>query len=285
MSKIDVSAVRDVIREVATTIVLPRFRHLKAGEVDFKIGDDPVTIADKEAESALSTRLMALLPGSKVLGEEAFFANPGLLSLFSGDDPVWIIDPIDGTRNFVGGKPIFAIIVSLTERNQTVAGWIYDPLSGECLIAEKGAGAYHKNRKISVLPSDFLDKMRGCSMDLEAALARVRRRGSEGALSGPTLDTPLLSMAHEYARLAIGAPAMSARGAQWHFHATLGFCTPWDNAAGILIHAEAGGYGAHWNGDPYTPSAYGRGVLLAPDQPSWHALRNWAALITDLPEE
>src|SRR5271168_2971050 len=102
MARLDIDAVTAIIREVAEEHILPRFRNLKSADIAFKIGDDPVTIADKEAESALSARLSSLLKGSKVVGEEAFAANPRVLESFSGESPVWIIDPIDGTRNFVG---------------------------------------------------------------------------------------------------------------------------------------------------------------------------------------
>jgi len=97
---------------------MPRFRRLRSSDIAFKIGDDPVTIADKAAEKALSQRLLALLPDSTVVGEEDCAANPCVLERFSGESPVWIIDPIDGTRNFVAGKPTFGGIVALAKRNQ-----------------------------------------------------------------------------------------------------------------------------------------------------------------------
>ena len=94
-----------------------------------------MTIADKEAESALSARLLGLLPGSKVVGEEAFAYDSGILRQFFGESPVWIIDPIDGTRNFTRSSPEFGVIVALAKQNQVVAGWICDPTSGDVVVA------------------------------------------------------------------------------------------------------------------------------------------------------
>jgi fructose-1,6-bisphosphatase/inositol monophosphatase family enzyme len=283
MLKINIEAVQDIIREVANKEILPRFRHLEKEDIDYKIGDDPVTIADKAAEKELSRRFLELLPGSKVLGEEAFFANHGLLDLFSDESPVWIIDPIDGTRNYVSGRPIFGVIVALTERNQTVAAWLYDPLSGEFITAEKGAGAFHKRRRLKVLEPDHLDKMLGAGIELEYAHNAALKRSDTALLSGPVLEPSLWSICHEYARLVTGSPSFSALGSQWHFHGLLSYCTPWDNAAGILIHGESGGYSAHWDGTAHRPNAFGRGVLLAPDQASWHNIRRWVSSFAEIP--
>ncbi len=273
MQKISFDSVESIIREVAESEILPRFRHLKEGDVAFKIGDDPVTIADKEAEKALSARLTALLPGSKVLGEEAFAANRGLLELFSGESPVWIIDPIDGTKAFVAGKPLFGVIVALAQQNHTIAGWLYDPTSKEFVTAEKGGGAYHKGQKLRVLTAETPSKLVGTAGSRPQAaydgLSTAQKQGQ------PCLENPWSFACHEYARLTVAAPHFAHSGPQWHFRGTLSYFTPWDDAAGALIHQEAGGYSAHWNGDPIRPSSYRRGMMLAPDRDNWLALRDW----------
>ncbi|MDD5585553.1 MAG: inositol monophosphatase [Alphaproteobacteria bacterium] len=274
MVKVNPEAVENIIREVAETEILPRFGNLKEGDIAYKAADDPVTIADKEAEKALSSRLSALLPGSKVVGEEEFASNRGLLDHFFSESPVWIIDPIDGTRAFMGGKPYFGTIVALVERNQTVAGWLYDPTSKEFVTAEKGSGAYHNGVKLRVLPSAPLEKMKG---------------GLGYAILENLPDTPSFKSAlapsygrmgyacHEYARLVVDSPHFARPKSPIHFRASLSFCTPWDDAAGVLAHQEAGGYSAHWNGEPFKPSSYGRGLLVAPDRESWLELRQWIA--------
>ncbi len=338
MLKISVEDIAGHIREVAETEILPRFCKLREGDIAFKIGDDPVTIADKEAEKALSNRFLALLPGSKVVGEEAFADNPQLLECFFGESPVWIIDPIDGTRNFVAGKTTFGVIVGLAQRNEMVAGWLYDPMSGQYIAAERGAGAYLfgkaaeqenfcERTKGSQITSkedetfpEFAPKRKEASSSaaqkdetfpefsperkktsprkvkvLSSKIGDAKLIGSPGGRLtkayqktgcpdgpfAPRVETGLMSACHEYARLLASAPDFSAKGPQWHFRMSLTACTPWDDAAGFLIHHEAGGYGAHWDETPFRPSSLDKGYVLAPDRDAWLRLRTWAQSLGD----
>ena len=138
MLKVNIESVSSIIREVSKTEILPRFRNLQKNDISYEVGDDPVTVADAAAEKALAGRLMGLLPDSTVVGEEDYAANPEILRRFDGESPVWIVDPIDGTRNFVAGSPVFGVIVALSLQNQTVAGWIYDPVSGDMVASDGG---------------------------------------------------------------------------------------------------------------------------------------------------
>ena len=113
---VDIEGVSSLIAEAAATIVMPRFRHLGQGDVEDKSPssdrEDLVTIADREAEAWLTAALVRLDPGSTVIGEEAVHATPGLLDRLTGDAPVWLIDPVDGTRNFVHGDDGFGVMVA-----------------------------------------------------------------------------------------------------------------------------------------------------------------------------
>src|SRR3546814_18715428 len=82
---------------------------------------DLVTIADEAAERALAARLPALVPGSVLVGEEGVERDAGLLGLLQGDAPVWIVAPIDGTKNFAEGSERFAIMVALLEPDRNLA--------------------------------------------------------------------------------------------------------------------------------------------------------------------
>src|SRR5258706_1538626 len=110
---IDVERVDRIIREVARTEIVPRFRMLRAGDIREKSPGNLVTAADMASEAALTRRLGEILPGAVVLGEEAAAEDEGLFGLLAGDAPVWIIDPVDGTINFAHGRPGFAVIVAL----------------------------------------------------------------------------------------------------------------------------------------------------------------------------
>lgn len=274
--------VEKIIQEVADEAILPHFRHLHAHEIHFKSEDNPVTIADTEAENALRKRLLELLPTSKVLGEEAFASNPALLKVLLGQEPVWIIDPVDGTKAFITGEPYFGVIVSLAKQNQTVAAWLYDPTSREFVTAEKGAGAWYKGKRLSVMKGDAIERM--CGMLGSRLIDAYEACETPSHIKSPKFER-MLSSCHDYARLVVDEPHFSGRVSQMHFHCWKNTCTPWDNAAGILISDEAGGYSAHWNEESFAPSHYGRGILSAPDKESWLQIRNWLASFCDLPTE
>jgi hypothetical protein len=89
--------------------------------------------------------------------------------------------------------------------------------------------------------------------------------------------------AHEYPMLVLGQPHFGKDEAQIHFRASFFHATPWDDAAGVLIHQESGGYSAFWNGEVYRPSVMHNGLALAPDQDSWHVLKAWCQTFAELP--
>ncbi len=270
--KIDFEAVQDLIADVGETCLLPHFRNLGPGDIALKGGDDPVTIADQKAEKALTEALKKILPGSNVLGEEAFFADPSIIAAFDSDAPLWIVDPLDGTRQFVGGDPNFGIIVALVQKGQTVAGWLYNPIQKEMVMGEKGAGAYCHGRRLQALPGGPLPSLSG-------------RLGTTFINAYPhldDLDSDLQAPVFKRFGSACDGYACLAKGPD-QFRANHELTTPWDDAAGVLIYQEAGGMAAHWDGTPYDPRSYHVGLLAAADQKTWQAVRDWIAGYCPLP--
>ncbi|MDR3440170.1 inositol monophosphatase family protein [Telmatospirillum sp.] len=253
MPIIDPNTVTAILRDVAQEVILPRFKRLADTDIREKKPGDLVTIADTEAEAALTRRLSDLLPGCKVVGEEAVATDPSVLENLTGDDPVWILDPVDGTANFVKGRRLFAVIVALVVKGRTVQGWIHDPLSGRTTVAELGAGTWQDAERLRIVHKGALAAMQGAAGyrygdGLARAVGRLICQGSA---------------AHEYLGLV-------ENRLQFAFFRRL---HPWDHAAGVLLHSEAGGYSALLNGSPYRPVPSTEGILLAPDQRSWDQLR------------
>ena len=143
----DIESVTGLIRDVAVQEIVSRFQKLESHEIGDKASGEIVTAADIEAEKLLSAGLSDMLPGSRVIGEEAASADPGLFDLFKGDDPVWIVDPVDGTRNFANGIHRFGVIVALWADGRTRAGWLHDPLTGNTVTAVEGEGAWQDGRR------------------------------------------------------------------------------------------------------------------------------------------
>lgn len=253
MALTDPTKVDGILRDVAEQIILPRFQKLEDGDIREKNPGDLVTVADTEAEAVLSERLCTLLPGSQVVGEEAVAVDAAILDRLERPGAVWILDPVDGTRNFVHGRDKFAVIVALVLDGRTVQGWIHDPLTGRSAIAEEGAGAYLQGQRLRLAHPPALDRMAGSVGPRHpAGLAhRVGRLTCQG------------STAHDYLDLLDG-------GLHFAYFRRL---HPWDHAAGILMHAEAGGVSAYLDGEAYRPGHGRSGLLVAPDRPSWNELK------------
>jgi histidinol-phosphatase len=111
-------------------------------EVTLKADATPVTRADREAEQAIVEVLGRAFPEYGVLGEE--FGGNG------STEVRWIIDPIDGTRNFVRGIPIWATLIALEERGEITVGVIHNPVSGDLYTARRGAGAFLNGERLHV---------------------------------------------------------------------------------------------------------------------------------------
>jgi len=256
----------DAMREVADSVIVPRFRQLASHEIKSKTHPgDVVTIADEESERMLSPKLQALVEGSRVIGEEGAFADPTLFDLLDGVDPVWIIDPIDGTSNFVNGVAAFAVIVALVQGGETVMGWIYEPLEGRTLWAAKGEGTWRTSPFVAgkerehqriVIPA--------AGNDISRMVVGMHNKDL-GALRGSfARNIRLGSAAHDYWALAEGRSHVLAYRR----------LKPWDHAAGLLIHDEAGGYNRLLSGERYSPAARdSMGILCAPTEAIWRNLK------------
>lgn len=131
MTTIDQSLINTALRlvEVATPIAKKYFR--QPIPIDDKSDDSPVTIADREIEMAMRAVLNAERPDDAIIGEE--FPNERL-----GADDTWVLDPIDGTRSFITGKPCFGTLIGLLHKGDPILGIIAQPITGETWLGIKG---------------------------------------------------------------------------------------------------------------------------------------------------
>jgi myo-inositol-1(or 4)-monophosphatase len=158
--------IRTALMNVMNAAALKAGRALKRdfGEVEnlqvsLKGPGDFVTAADRKAEKTLFDELSKARPGYGFLMEESG-AHEG-----SDKSHRWIIDPLDGTTNFLHGLPIFAISIALEREGQIVAGLIYNPVTDDVYAAEKGQGAWHNNRRLRVAQRKSLpEALVGCGV-------------------------------------------------------------------------------------------------------------------------
>jgi fructose-1,6-bisphosphatase/inositol monophosphatase family enzyme len=256
--------VAGLIREVATTIVLPRFRHLSAGEIHEKSPGDVVTIADQEAERALTAGLTSLLPGSVVVGEEAVAADPGVLVRVEDSGAVWIVDPVDGTNNFAAGKTPFAVMVALLRDGEPAASWILDVVADRMAVAEAGGGAYIDGERIKTRDDDPGPAAMIGTLARHYFPSDLRDRMNAHADSFASVSNGHHCAGYEY-------PSVATDEQQF---AMFWRILPWDHVPGALFVREAGGVVRHLDGAEYRPADNDRGLLVAPNEDVWRTVHS-----------
>ena len=244
-----VEQVGAVIREVGAAEVVPRFRALATEDIMEKSPGDLVTIADQECERVLTERLTQVRD-VPVVGEEAATADPSLLDVVAQAPACWIIDPIDGTSNFVEGNPNFAVIVAYVENGTTETAWIWHPETDSLLSAERGGGVHDNGHPLAaptrtMPPQGILKSWRMG----KAAHDYLHQLPAEMGQVLPALGCAAM----EYSALVRGEIDFLL---YWR---TL----PWDHAAGALLVAEAGLTVARPDGSPYEPGDGRSGIFSA----------------------
>ncbi|WP_328779500.1 inositol monophosphatase [Streptomyces canus] len=233
--------VEEAVRKAAATEVMPRFRRLAAHEVDQKAGPhDLVTDADRLAERYLTETLGALLPGSVVVGEEAVHANPASYEALQGDTPVWIVDPVDGTRQFVHGDPGFCMLVALAKSGVLLASWTYAPARDQLATAIRGRGAFLDGERLYAGVPDPGRDLRVATSHPDYTTDE-QKRGLLGLWTDGVAPRACGSAGLEY--LAVARGESDAVAFSWE--------AAWDHAAGLLLVEEAGGAHLTLTGEPF----------------------------------
>ncbi|MEU7576880.1 inositol monophosphatase family protein [Streptomyces sp. NPDC041068] len=233
--------VEEALRKAAAAEVIPRFRQLGESDIVEKSAPhDLVTVADRRAEELLTADLAALLPGSVVVGEEAVHADPSTYEAIRGQAPVWIVDPVDGTRQFVHGDPGFCMLVALAVDGEVKASWTYAPVLDECAVAVRGKGAWLDGRPLVAGSPEA-----GADLEVATSHPDFTTEEQKRSLLGLRVDgvrpRPCGSAGLEY--LAIAKGELDAVAFSWEL--------AWDHAAGLLLVTEAGGADLTLTGEPF----------------------------------
>lgn len=263
MPNIDIEKIAGIIREVAAEKIVPRFLQLKAADIREKSGPgDLVTIADEEAEVELTRIFKDILPGSQVVGEEAVSSGAAVRDLLGqSDDPVWVIDPVDGTNNFASGRPVFGTMVALVRGGETVMSWIYQIPRERMIAGEKGAGISMDGVMFEPPAKPLPDA------DFSTMRAFISRKFIPPQIR-PYVDEKIKLMgdvsthmccAFEYIDVLEGRSAFSLYKR----------IEPWDHLAGAMLLEAAGFYVRKWDGSPYRSSDLSGGLINAPDRALW----------------
>jgi myo-inositol-1(or 4)-monophosphatase len=203
-------------------------------QVSMKGPADFVSAADRRAEDILHTELTRARPGYGFLGEEGGRRD--------GDDKShrWIVDPLDGTTNFLHGIPQFAISIALEREGVIVAGVIYNPANDELFIAERGKGAFLNDSRLRVAARRRLSEaIVACGLPHIGRGDLALFRGEFAAVQDKVAGLRRFGAA----ALDLAWVAAGRFDAFWERD-----LSPWDMAAGILMVREAGGFASDLDG-------------------------------------
>lgn len=208
-----------------------------ASHVVWKSDNSPVTVADRDAETHLRKALLDAFPADGFLGEE--FGD-----VAGGSGYRWIVDPIDGTRNFVRGIPLWATLIGLEYRGEVVAGVAYEPVFGHLYRALRGDGAYRGDKRMHVSTVDRLDE----AMMFYSNINWFINAGKQDCFVELARRTQRQRGFGDYYGHLLVAQGSGDVMAEHGVH-------PWDIAAIKVIVEEAGGRFTDWSGVPniHTP--------------------------------
>ncbi len=199
-----------------------------------------VTAADRKAEAVLRDELITARPGYGFLGEEG--------GRHEGSDKThtWVVDPLDGTSNFVHGIPHFAISIALEREGTVVAGVIYNPANDDLFTAERGKGAFLNDTRLRVAARRRLaDSVIGCG------LPHLGRGDLALGAREIAAVQPQVAGLRRFGAAAIDLAWVAAGRLDAYWERNL---SPWDIAAGLIMVREAGGYVTDLDGKDTTPA-------------------------------
>lgn len=247
---LDRKQLEQLVISIAKTELLPRFNDVVR---HYKSDGSIVTEADHIVQKQLLDAFKSLCPETVLLGEE--MTSEQQQNLFDSGQPLWCLDPVDGTSNFAAGIPYFSVSLALIDQGEITFGIVYDPIHDECFSAQKGQGAWLNGQKMVLKNSDFHLKQATAFIDFKRLSASLATRLVKDLPYGS--QRSLGSIALELCWLAAG------RG-HIYLHAKQHL---WDYAAAQLILLEAGGIARTFEDEPiFNGSLSPRSTIAAIDQ-------------------
>ena len=220
----------------ASKILIRDFGEIEKLQVSLKGPGDFVTASDKKVEKILIEELQKARPDYSILSEE--------IGKIDNKDKEfrWIIDPIDGTLNFLHGIPHFGISIALEKQGEIICGLVFDPIKNELFTAEKGNGSYLNNQRMRVSGRTKLKESivftggpRSTSKDRDKMFKEYEK-----------ISNAVMAPVRKLGSAALDMSYVAAGRCDAFWHRNLNY---WDFAAGIVLISEAGGFVSDFYGD------------------------------------
>ena len=262
--------ISELLVEVNKSIILKYYKNLSSKHIDTKSSDDDfVSIADKESEIYIVKNLLGFLNINQYIGEETSYSNKDDHKTFKTNGLYWVIDPIDGTKNYINGKNEFCSMISLVFNSIPIASFVYCPLKDLLVYAFKGFGTYSlkiKTKKIDQLRIQ------------QNSFTNIVGSGGTKGIHEPLRQKVLQNLRKYTNRLFIGSAGIEAimlasNETQFVFH---GRVTPWDHSPLDLIIKESGGC-VYMLNDKTEFNIFSEGpILAASNDQIWKNIRSLA---------
>ncbi|MGE0079912.1 MAG: inositol monophosphatase [Thiohalomonadaceae bacterium] len=257
----DIGQLEALVVEAAREELLPRFARVS---VERKSDASPVTEADLAVHTRLCEALRDRWPETAFLSEE--MPQSEQEALLAAGGPLWVLDPLDGTSNFVAGVPHFCLSLAYLEGGEVQLGLVYDPLRQELFRAERGLGAYL---------NDVPLRSTGPVVPLRHGIVMVDFKRLPQALRRRLVEHPPYASQRNFGAGALEWAWLAAGRGHAYVH---GGQKLWDYAAGSLILAEAGGFSSTLDGDAvYKATVASRSVVAARSR---DVFNEWYAWLT-----
>lgn len=249
-------AVGTVAARRAGALIMKNLGRLTSADISHKQAADFVTRVDKESEDLIVRTIRRVFPEHSFLAEESHNRMGGLQR--PGAEFVWIIDPLDGTTNYIHGYPFFSVSIALSRASDIILGVVYDPLRRELFTARRGRGAFLNGRRLRVSTNPV-------RKGIAATGFPFRRREA--------IDDYLVLFKNIFGRVsdlrragsaALDLASVAAGRCEGFFELGL---KPWDVAAGSLLVTEAGGLVTDFRGG----SGYIETGNIVSGNPAMHA--------------
>jgi myo-inositol-1(or 4)-monophosphatase len=251
--------------EIGGEVLLGFLPEIKALKVEAKAEFDFVTQVDHAAEEAIATRIRDRFPDHQIIGEERGLSG-------SDDSTRWIIDPLDGTTNYIHGVPHFAVSIAAARGNEVAVGVVFDPMRGELFSAMAGNGAFLNGQRMQVSDNSRLEQcLLGTGFPFRRKVFVDDYLASFKNFFGKVRDVRRMGAAS----IDLAYVAAGRFDGFWEIGLSI-----WDYAAGLLLVREAGGQVSG-----FTPQddLWKSGNILASNRLIHSHLNELLAPIFDLP--